>query len=170
MTALLEAQILRDTAQQLDLSEQYVYYVARQNDPDRREDGTYPQYALDGLLQRGACLERLWPYVPHNDWGQALTFHIPNYPLIDLDSDAQAHRIISYSAIPANDVNAVKHALAQNQPVAVGVPVYKDAWTNGFTESTGETMRMMVPASESCPMPIWRNTIPLPMSSDEPTP
>jgi hypothetical protein len=136
--ALLEAQILLDTRQQIDLSEQYVYSAARQNDPDLREDGTYPQYALDGLLQRGACLERLWPYNAHNDWGQSLTFHAPNYSLKDLDTDAQAHRITGYSTLLANDVDDVKLALVRKQPVAIGVPVYKDAWFNGFTEMTGE--------------------------------
>jgi hypothetical protein len=118
-TALLEAQILRDTHQQVDLSEQYVYYLARQNDPDKQEDGTYFQYAADGLLQRGACLEALWPYNPYNDWGQSLRFVTYPYTLSDLDADAKAHRISGYSAIPANDVGAVKQALANQQPVEV---------------------------------------------------
>lgn len=137
-TALLEAQVLRDTHQVLDLSEQFVYYLARQNDPDRREDGTYLQYALDGLQQRGACLAGLWPYSHYNDWGQALTFLPPAHPLVDLEADARSHRIAGYSGCRANDVNAMKFALAHNQPVAVGLPVFKDAWINAFTNSTGE--------------------------------
>jgi hypothetical protein len=146
--ALLESKVLRDTHQQVDLSEQYVYYLARQNDPDKQEDGTYFQYAADGLLQRGACLESLWPYNPYNDWAQALRFVTFPYSLSDLDSDAKTHRIAGYSAFPAHAVATMKQALLNQQPVAVGVPVFRDAWMNGFTESTGE---IQMPLTRSNP-------------------
>jgi C1A family cysteine protease len=67
--ALLEAKVLRETGRQdLDLSEQYLYFQARQHDPDKKEDGTRPQYVYDALKQHGTCEETLWPYNRYNDW------------------------------------------------------------------------------------------------------
>jgi hypothetical protein len=130
--ALLESKILRDTGQSVDLSEQYAYYVARQNDPDRQEDGTYPNYALDGLQQRGVCREELLPYIPFNDWGQAFLFQRPPNPLSRLNSDARRYRIPGYSRLDPHAVDGIRQALRNNQPVCVGVPVFRQAWYNGF--------------------------------------
>jgi C1A family cysteine protease len=139
-TALLEASIMKTQGASIDLSEQYVFYVARLNDPDLSEDGTYPNYALDGLQQRGACAEWLWPYNPYDDWGQALTFSTPTRRVSVLDADAQRHRIAGYSSLTPTDVQALKQALADGNPVAIGVAFFNKAWFNHFTDSTGEVL------------------------------
>jgi len=132
VTALLESLLRSKRKQSLDLSEQYVYLVTRQNDPDRRESGSYLRYALDGLQKQGACRERLLPYVRWDDWGQAFLFQNPTRTQFTLDKDAYNYRINSYASVNGRSVNAVKQALVNNQPVAVGVPVYENAWRYGI--------------------------------------
>jgi hypothetical protein len=62
--ALLESKILRETGpQNIDLSEQYLFYRARQLDPNKTEKGTRPQYVYNALSQYGTCEEMLWPYI-----------------------------------------------------------------------------------------------------------
>jgi hypothetical protein len=77
-------------------------------------------------------------YNPFNDWGQASTFTTPLHPLADLDANAQKYRISGYESLEPTDVQAVKQKLAEDRPVAIGVPVFQDAWFGSFTESTGE--------------------------------
>ena len=144
-TALLESKILRETHQSYDLSEQYVYYVARLNDPDRSQDGTYFPYTLDGLRDRGACEEMLWPYEAYNDWGQTLTFQMQSPSLNKLDADAARFRISGYDSITPDSVQIIKQKLNRQQLVGIGVPVFKDAWdNNGFVEATGEVQLPLV--------------------------
>lgn len=95
VTALLESLLRVKRKQSLDLSEQYVYLVTRQNDPDRRESGSYLRYALDVLQQQGACRGKLLPYVRWDDWGQASLFQNPTRTQFTLDNDAYNYRINS---------------------------------------------------------------------------
>jgi C1A family cysteine protease len=137
--ALAEAGILRDTGQTVDLSEQYIYFQARQNDPDRDQDGTFIHYALDGLQSLGACPESIWPYEPYNDWGQALSFSKPAFSLGAMNRQAKPYKIRGYRALAARDVAAIKTEIAAGRPVAVGVTTFRAAWDgNGFVEATGE--------------------------------
>lgn len=138
--ALLEAKILRQTGRKdIDLSEQYLYFRARQLDPDRKEDGTYPRYAYDALVKYGTCEEALWSYNWYNDWGQGLLFQTHPHPLADLDIAAANNRIQSYQGLPPNSVDDIKSTLLTDQLVSIGVPVFENSWYNsGFTEQFGE--------------------------------
>jgi hypothetical protein len=138
-TALLESKMrILGAEEPLDLSEQFVYFVARQNDPDKKEDGTYPHYVLDGLQSRGACTENLLRYNQYNDWGQSLWFDNLSHPLSLLDQDAQQHRINGYTAIAPKIVITLKSAIVSRQAVCIGVPVFRQAWYNPTTQQTGE--------------------------------
>lgn len=137
--ALLEAKIRREQNEEVDLSEQYVYFRARQKDPDRREDGTYSRYALDALVQFGACREALLPYEPYNDWGQSQLFQQAACVLSNLDPDAQQNRIRGWSSLSPNSLPAIKQAILNDQPVCASAAVFYDAWyDNGVTETIGE--------------------------------
>lgn len=146
-TALLETKLWRDIMIPIDLSEQYVYFLARRNDPDRSMDGTFPRYAFDGLVANGACHESFWPYQDFHDWGQALTFEVPIHNLWMLESDALQRRVTAYRRVEATSVAALKAELFQQRLVCMCVPVFEFAWDLAW--SSGEvTLPLSVPDSQ----------------------
>lgn len=137
--AMLEAQMLQSTREAFDLSEQYVYFRARQHDANKADDGTRLEFALDGLQAYGACLESSLRYEAYHDWSQANLFQPAAYSLQSLDQEAQRFRITGSNRFSATSIDEIKSALLRYETVSVEVLVFNDAWfDNGVTQSIGE--------------------------------
>ena len=119
-------------------SEQYLFYRAKQSDPDLASAGTTFEYALDALRTHGVCLESDLSYKAHNDWGQAHIFD-KAVERRGLDQKASKYRITTFRHLAkVRSVAEIKAALRDNYAVGIGVPVFQDAWHNGFAGQRGE--------------------------------
>lgn len=120
-------------------SEQYLYYRAKNNDPNKAEDGTLFTHALQALLEHGVCAEHYLPYKGYNDWGHNLLFENSQYKKDSLDGFAKGNRIADFLHLPRIDlVNTIKDCLCRNLPVGIGVLTFQDAWDNDYTILRGE--------------------------------
>jgi Papain family cysteine protease len=119
LTAANEYQ-LRRSGQNVDLSEQHLYYETKLLDGAPNACGTTQAKAVMALRDRGQCRESLWPYNPsppcnnHGSRGQSVR------------SDGLNYRLEPFP-VPARNVLAYKRELAQQRPVTLSVPVY-DSW------------------------------------------
>jgi hypothetical protein len=130
----------------LNLSPQFVYYWCKSLDGSERSDGTSLGWALHVLKERGACREEFCEYNGYHDFGQSYLYdHTPDQDGRDRAmKDARGHRISKATAVSARSKDALKRALASGRPVAVGVPIFKTAWTGGYTWHRGEVQMPLV--------------------------
>lgn len=117
------------------LSPRYVYHLCKQLDGIPEEEGTYPRVAMKVLLKHGVCLERLWPYRPHQR-----DDHKPA-----ADRQAQTYRIRAYARI--RGVEEMKRSLLANGPFLAGVQVF-ECW---FSRRVQETGRIPLPDKREQP-------------------
>jgi hypothetical protein len=122
-----------------DLSEQFLYWNAKQNDGIPGE-GTFVHLAMGLLKSDGICPESVWPYNPAvvpGNVGQ-------DPPPATAKDQAKPFRVLEAEKITPTWVDSIRQVLADERPVAFAVPVY----TYWFTEparSTGD-IRLPLPS------------------------
>jgi C1A family cysteine protease len=141
-TALLQGFIenhVKSFTRSRQFSEQYLYYRAKSNDPNKTEDGSLFSYALQVLVEHGVCAETYLPYRGYNDWGHSLLFDKPQSDRRSLDKYAEGSRISDFIHLPRHErVATIKNCLRRNLPVGIGVLTFQDAWDNDYTIQKGE--------------------------------
>ncbi|MBN1373143.1 MAG: C1 family peptidase [Anaerolineaceae bacterium] len=130
--------LLGQPSTQADLSEQFLYWNAKQHDGYPGE-GTYVHLVMGLLKSDGICPEPVWPYVPTpipGNIGQ-------DPPPPDARNKALPYRITDTQKITATWVDSIREVLAENRPVAFAVPVYT-YWFSEPARSTGD-IRLPLP-------------------------
>lgn len=108
------------TAQIGDASEQFLFWGAKQFDPNANSDGTMHVHALNALQHHGLCPEADWPYVPL----AAATVHQGPPPA---SAQQAASLNLHTGGTITNNGNAAQLYQALSKfPVAIGVPVFAD--------------------------------------------
>ena len=135
LTALNEY-ILRRRGRIVDVSEQHLYYEAKQIDGASGACGTWQVKAVIALRNSGECRETIWPYnpsLPCNNHGARPPQARPdglNYRLATLQ-------------VPARNVLAYKTHMSSQRPVTLSIPVYNSWYQSAETRRSGRiTMRI----------------------------
>jgi hypothetical protein len=130
----------------IQLSPQFVFYWCKKEDGSELSDGTSLTWGLHVLRQYGTCREEYCEYVGYHDFGQS--YHYDHEPDAEGKAaaikDAKRHKISKGSAVSAQNVDALKRALASGRPVGIGVPIFKSAWTGGYSWLRGEVQMPLV--------------------------
>lgn len=127
LTSVFEYMYKNMTQQTIDLSEQFLYYNAREKAGDADKDcGSYLRYAVEALAENGICVEEKWPYdTPET------AFNIK--PSEDAYTDA-LDRILAGAKNVEVKIDAIRSALSDGMPVIISARLY-DSFAqaqNGF--------------------------------------
>jgi hypothetical protein len=129
-----------------DLSEQFLYWAAKQRDGIRGDHGTNPVVALQVFQEQGICSEVAWPYLgtqlPDKDDnpGQGPA------PAAAL-AEAQLRRITGFEQVPAKDVNALQAKLAEGKPLLIGLHIWQH-WGNSYQGKVLGKVRRALPGEQ----------------------
>lgn len=123
ITAMIHAFIrshIRNYSGPNQFSEQFLYYKAKQRDPNTESDGTPLDNALAVLAESGICARDDLYYRNWQDWGHALFFDTPIRSLDALERLALRVRARGHLRVPSqNRVQAIEGCLDRNHAVAV---------------------------------------------------
>ena len=119
------------------LSEQYLYWGAKQRDGHENEVGTWIRYAIQCLEESGICREETWPYNPY----PGETEH-QGPPPPGAEREACRYRIVKGIPITGNSVDSMRAVLAGTsrlsaRVIAFGIPVFRSWRQNPITFRTG---------------------------------
>jgi hypothetical protein len=127
------------------LSEQFLFWGCKQlDDMPSNPTGTTPDAAIQALKQYGVCLERDWPYQPEPVLG-----NVGQDPPSQIATRrARARRIAAGGALESTGSRAVRMALADGQPVLLGLPCYA-FWINAGQARRAGRLRRELPGEHS---------------------
>jgi len=135
LTALNEY-IKRRSGVSVDLSEQHLYYETKLIDGSPSACGTWQARAVIALLNRGECLEQIWPYNPNPPC------NTPGAPPAQARPDGLHYRLTTIT-VPARNVVEYKTHMSKQRPVTVSIPVYDSWYRSAETARSGRiTMRI----------------------------
>jgi len=107
-------------SEELDLSEQFVYWWCKERDGIPNAHGTYPHLGMECLEETGVPSEEVWPYNPHEipeDEGQGP-------PPEGAEEQATPFRIARIIELNPHSVQDIKTCLADGKVVAFAIPVF----------------------------------------------
>ena len=118
-----------------NLSEQFLYWAAKQSDGKPQEPGTLIRVAMQSLQQLGICDQLTWPYKtfikPGNE-GQGP-------PPATAIPDALLHRLSAPRALTdPKSVAEIKETLDSGQAVALSIPTFDSWYNNPHVQSWGQ--------------------------------
>jgi hypothetical protein len=108
---------------ELDLSEQFVYWYCKQEDNIPEVSGTYTNMGMECMLELGVPEEQYWPYNPDqlpDDEGQGP----PPPEALDQTASYKIERVIDLNPSQVQDL---KTCLAEGKTIAFAIPVF-DSW------------------------------------------
>jgi Papain family cysteine protease len=120
VAAAFECLLARSTGASVDLSPQFLYWAAKQNDGRPGSPGTLISVAVDRAVSDGVCDEVSWPYSPvviANNEGQ-------DPPPAGALAAAGAHRATAPVAVAPRSSAALRAMLDRDIPVPFSVPLY----------------------------------------------
>ena len=107
-------------SEELDLSEQFVYWWCKERDGMPQVSGTYPNLGMECLKEAGVPPEEAWPYNPRQvpgDEGQGP-------PPAGAAEQALPFRIVRIITLNPRSVEDLKTCLADGKVVAFAIPVF----------------------------------------------
>lgn len=140
--AMMECLLGRREEPQHDLSEQWLYWLCKERDGIPQKDGTLINIAMQACAGDGVCLEETWPYNPQPTPGS----QGQGPPPPGAQQDASTRTMASFDELAYRSSDAIKAALDEKLPVAIGVPVYDNWYSNPNVNATGE-IAMPLPLS-----------------------
>ena len=131
--AMMECLFAR-AAETLDLSEQWLYWRCKESDGHPDQEGTQIDIAMREAVGTGVCLEETWPYQPNPIAGNEAQGPPPHAAA----NDAASHKMGDWEELAFRSTDAVKQALDDRWPVAIGVPVYDNWYSNPAANAFGD--------------------------------
>lgn len=141
--ALLECRTKQTAGADLDLSEQFGYWDAKQHDGRPDAEGTFISVAMNDGATDGICLETDWAYNPAKVPGNESQGPPPD----GAQAAAAGHLVTNPTALNAQSSADIKSVLDQQRPAAISIPVYRNWYDNPATRLYG-TIPMPLPDSE----------------------
>ncbi|WP_052487760.1 C1 family peptidase [Gordoniibacillus kamchatkensis] len=127
VSGLREYLLLQSRDSFTPLSRLFLYWHERELEGHIGEDsGAYIRDGMKVLQQLGVCPERDYPY---------RVDHFADRPTVQAETDARAYRIAEYHRVL--DLDALKAALAEQQPVVIGLLLY-ESFESPEVASTGK--------------------------------
>jgi C1A family cysteine protease len=120
--------------QQLDFSEQFLYWNCKQHDGRPNQEGTFLAVAMPLLVSDGCCLESVWSYNPNVTLGNEAQGPPPSRAV----SDAAQRKLSHIKQLSPRAVAKIKDELAADRPVAVSLVVYDYCWFADEIRSSGD--------------------------------
>ena len=116
-----------------DLSEQFLFWAAKEYEDPNDARGLLPASAFKALQERGVCLEEHWPYNPNPLYRQPpMDENVPQGPPPQPALDnAPRRRILSYQTLNPRDIDAIREEIYRGHPVLIGMP-YHRYWAQGW--------------------------------------
>lgn len=133
VTAVNEYRLSKNFDRFVDLSEQHLYFEAKQLDGMPSAFGTTIGAAARALGTRGQCRESIWPY--RDDVFQNTNVHG------SMPANARSNGVrflCNLQQLNPRDVAGIRAALASRKPVAIAVPFYPLSWRTRNIDVTGE--------------------------------
>lgn len=130
---VLECQLARRTGEKLDVSEQFVYWSAKEADGTPAEEGTWLRVAMPKTASEGACLESVWPYNPEKVPGNVSQGPAPP----GAAADAGKRLLANPTQLDPRDPEAMREVLDRRMPIAISVPVYNNWYSNPAANAIG---------------------------------
>ena len=138
LIAAIEALENLNNNQQIDCSEQCLYYHCKQID-NYYDDGTWVSDAISTLQKNGICEEKEWPYVANFDPNNISQGPPPSncnpYPC---SSPKIRWTSSNYEKLAGDLVSIIKEKLSNKKPVVVTFPVFATWYNDGNVGKTGE--------------------------------
>jgi Papain family cysteine protease len=131
--AVVECRHRRRTGEELDFSEQFSYWDAKQTDGHADTDGTFIRVAMPLTVETGVCAESIWPYTPTPVPGNQGC----GPPPADAEGDAGARRAEAWEQIDPRSPESLRAILDGQRPAAISVPVYENWYSNPATNALG---------------------------------
>lgn len=126
----------RPGANNLDLSEQFLYWNTKEIDGHLNGEGTWCEFAAESIINLGTCLEQTAPYqkdrYPAPDNAQRGPKPSPQAYV-----EALQHRADEARRIVPGDVEAIKAVIASGHAVAYSMPVFRSWYYSAETRATG---------------------------------
>ncbi len=120
--------------EQIDLSEQLIYWWCKQQDKLPQVSGTYPNLGMECLAQLGAAPEKDWPYnarprIGDEDQGP---------PPAEALEHAWRYRVKRVLSLDPHDIDGIKAALALGKSVMISFPIYLSWYHNRVARRYGK--------------------------------
>lgn len=128
-----QLEIAAGAPQELDLSEQYVYWWCKQHDGLPARSGTYLSFGMRCLGESGAPLEALWPYASATEADVD-----PEDPPGDAAAGDPAFRTLHTQEFNRADLAGMKACLAEGRAIASSIPVYNSWFKSAATSRWGK--------------------------------
>lgn len=117
LTSIFEYMYKKMTQQQIDLSEQFLYYIAREKAGDTdKDEGSCLNYAVEALAEKGLCTEEKWAY-------NTLETAYDIRPSDEAYQEALDRKLAEAKNV-ALDVDAIRSALSDGYPVVISARLY----------------------------------------------
>jgi len=129
---------------ELDLSEQFVYWYCKEQDQLPDVSGTYTRLGLECLLELGTPEEKAWPYVLEQIVGNEGQGPPPREAL----DGAGIWRVSRIIDLNAGDVEDLKTCLAEGKVIAFSIPVF-DSWYYSAAVKRYGKITMPLPGEEA---------------------
>lgn len=125
LTSVFEYLYKRKTQQDIDLSEQFLYYTARDKAGETDKDaGSYLNYALESLAEFGLCREEKWKYgTPQTAYNIC--------PTADAYKDALERKLVGAQQVALN-ADDIRSALSDGYPVVISVQLFDSFGTGSL--------------------------------------
>jgi papain like protease len=134
VVAMQECLEKRRSGADLDLSEQFLYWVCKMNDGDAQGFGTWQRVAVPLVVDVGICEESIWSYN-----GVKMAGNESQGPPPDRDKayeNAANHRATRGVVYPRTALDGLRVRLTSGDPVGISVPVYSN-WGAFTVEQQG---------------------------------
>jgi C1A family cysteine protease len=141
--ALLECLHTRSGEGEIDLSEQFVYWDAKEHDGRPSTEGTFVEVAMARVEADGACEEAVWLYNPNPIAGNEGQGPPPE----GAEEAAAAHRATRVRQLGRRAPEEIRQVLDEGRPVAISVPVYRN-WLNNNAVHVYGLIPMPLPTSK----------------------
>jgi len=148
--AALREYLTGDT--EADLSEQFLYWAARQHFITpimKSRPGSLLLYGLKALKEYGICPETDWPYNPNPMPGD----EAQGTPSADARARAEGYRIEKYVFLWPRDIDHLKAHLAGGYAIAFTVPTF-NYWNSLMIDRTGVIRMPLAPEGTRNPI-VW---------------
>jgi hypothetical protein len=131
--AVLEYHHQMDRDSQIDHSEQFLYWKAKQTDGHPESGGTWLEVAMPIMVDTGVCVEQVWPYNPDPIPGNESQGPPPS----SAEADAHYHRAQGHQQLNHRASVEIRGILDGGRPVAISVPVFRNWYGNPNTNALG---------------------------------
>ncbi|MBC7264448.1 MAG: C1 family peptidase [Chloroflexi bacterium] len=130
--------------EEVALSEQFLYWLCKENDNRPRSHGTFAMIAVPIAVRFGICLATTWPYNPEpmeDNEGQGP-------PPEGAMEEASRYKVRQGLVLDPRSVEDIQERLENGYPVAVSIPAYRSWLLNPVVRRTGN-IQMPVPGTRA---------------------